>query len=63
MKPSPKDKERKERTFNIKDVIKDIDKIRHLHFANPSKKELAKKLEFIKSGDFDRVVKILVRNL
>jgi hypothetical protein len=48
--------------FKIKDIIKDIDKIRHLHFASPEKEEFIKKMEWVRPKDFSRVVRILIGN-
>lgn len=48
--------------FKIKDIIKDIDRIRHLHFANPEKEEFIKKMEWVRPKDFARVVRILMGN-
>jgi hypothetical protein len=46
--------------FKIKDVIKEIDKIRHLHFASPEKEEFIRKMEWVRPKDFTRVVRILI---
>lgn len=46
--------------FKVKDIIKDIDRIRHLHFANPEKEKFIKKMEWVRPKDFARIVRILI---
>lgn len=46
--------------FKIKDIIKEIDKVRHLHFANPKKDEFVRKMEWVRPKDFARVARILI---
>lgn len=48
--------------FNMKSIIKDIDKIRHLHFASPEKEEFIRKMEWVRPKDFARIVRILIGN-
>lgn len=42
----------------MKDTIKELDKVKNLHFANPAREELAKKFEF--SKEFRVIRKILI---
>lgn len=48
--------------FTLKDIIKDIDRVRTLHFANPEKEEFIRKMEWVRPKDFARVVRILMGN-
>ncbi len=46
--------------FKIIDIIKDIDRIKDLHFSSQEKEEFIRKMEWVRPKDFARVVRILI---